>query len=128
VVHRAAARTPLDGELWLGRGRFDELSGIVRKTVPRDAEWRQVRYMVFELPQGEGTFTERAQRIRALAAQTACPQLVAVEQAPVAETGFSDAQRRDPPAAGSVVTYCYRDLTATGLPRFASFLRLHHAL
>ncbi|WP_418316407.1 DNA ligase [Piscinibacter sakaiensis] len=40
-------------------------------------------------------------------------------------SGFSDEQRRNPPALGSVVTYRYRDLTATGLPRFATFVRLH---
>ncbi|MBL8301392.1 MAG: DNA ligase, partial [Ideonella sp.] len=39
-------------------------------------------------------------------------------------TGFTDAQRREPPAVGSTVTYRYRDLTTTGLPRFASFLRV----
>ena len=200
-------RTPLDGELWLGRGRFDELSGIVRKTVPVDAEWHQVRYMVFELPGAAGTFAERAQRIREFAAQAAWPQLVAVEQTPVRDrealqrrlaatvaqggeglvlhlasaayrpgrsdvtmklkpaldteavvvahhagrgrytgqlgalevrapdgrrfligSGFSDAQRRDPPPVGSVVTYRYRDLSSTGLPRFASFLRVHEVL
>jgi DNA ligase-1 len=200
-------RTPLDGELWLGRGRFDELSGIVRKSVPVDAEWRQLRYMVFELPGAAGLFAERAVRIRELATQTAWAQLVAVEQTPVADrdalrrrlaatvaqggeglvlhlasaayragrsdalmkfkpeldteavvvahhpgrgryagllgalevrapdgrqfllgSGFSDAQRRDPPAVGSVVTYRYRDLTSSGLPRFASFLRVHDAL
>lgn len=38
-------------------------------------------------------------------------------------TGFSDAQRRSPPAIGSWVTYRYRDLTSSGLPRFASYLR-----
>jgi DNA ligase-1 len=38
-------------------------------------------------------------------------------------TGFSDAQRRYPPAIGSTITYRYRDLTSTGLPKFASFLR-----
>ena len=43
-------------------------------------------------------------------------------------TGLSDGARRDPPAVGSVVTYRYRDLTSTGLPRFASFLRMHHGL
>jgi DNA ligase 1 len=199
--------TPLDGELWLGRGRFDELSGIVRKAAPADAEWRELCYMVFELPGEAGTFTERALRIRELAARAAWPQLMAVEQTPVADrdalrrrlaatvaqggeglvlhlasaayragrsdvtmklkpeldteavvvaqhpgqgrfagqlgalevrapdgrqfligTGFSEAQRRGPPPVGSVVTYRYRDLTATGLPRFASFLRVHHAL
>ncbi len=42
-------------------------------------------------------------------------------------TGFSDAQRRDPPAIGSTVTYRYRDLTSTGLPKFASFLRIRES-
>lgn len=39
-------------------------------------------------------------------------------------TGFSDAQRRDPPPIGATVTYRYRELTPAGLPRFASFLRM----
>lgn len=39
-------------------------------------------------------------------------------------TGFTDAQRREPPAIGSTVTYRYRELTPAGLPRFASFLRV----
>ena len=39
-------------------------------------------------------------------------------------TGFSDAERRDPPAVGSWVTYRFRDLNPSGLPRFASFLRI----
>ena len=40
-------------------------------------------------------------------------------------TGFSDAQRRDPPPLGAQVTYRYIGLhEASGLPRFASFLRV----
>lgn len=42
-------------------------------------------------------------------------------------TGFSDEQRRNPPPVGSSITYRYRDLTTTGLPRFASFLRVYTA-
>ncbi len=38
-------------------------------------------------------------------------------------TGFSDAQRRDPPPIGSLISYRYRGLTRKGKPRFASFLR-----
>lgn len=38
-------------------------------------------------------------------------------------TGFSDEQRADPPPVGSWVTYRYQGHTATGLPRFARFLR-----
>lgn len=198
---------PLDGELWLGRGRFEQLSGIVRKEQPVDEEWRQVRYMVFELPEGEGTFAQRALRIQSVVAQAGWPMLQAVEQSPVSDraslqrrltqivaqggeglmlhladapystgrsdvllklkpyldteaivvahlpgkgkysgqmgalrlqmpdgrrfnlgTGFSDAERREPPALGSSVTYRYRDLTSNGLPRFASFLRVRAEL
>jgi DNA ligase-1 len=39
-------------------------------------------------------------------------------------TGFTDAQRDSPPPVGSRVTYRYRGLTAKGLPRFPSFLRV----
>jgi DNA ligase 1 len=39
-------------------------------------------------------------------------------------TGFTDEQRRQPPALGSLVTFRYRGLTANGIPRFASFLRV----
>ena len=201
-----SARLPnvaLDGELWLARGRFDALSGIVRTRVPVDADWRRVRFMVFELPGADGSFSARAQRIHEIVRQADWPQLQAVDQSPVAHrealqrrlastvaqggeglvlhradapysvgrsdammklkpsldteatvvghqpgrgkyagqlgalelrtpqgrqfllgSGFSDAQRREPPAVGSVVTYRYRDLTPGGLPRFASFLRV----
>jgi DNA ligase-1 len=39
-------------------------------------------------------------------------------------TGFTDAQRENPPAIGQWVTYSYRGLTDKGLPRFASFVRV----
>jgi DNA ligase 1 len=38
-------------------------------------------------------------------------------------TGFSDADRRTPPPVGSTVTYTYRDVTPSGRPRFAAYLR-----
>ncbi len=38
-------------------------------------------------------------------------------------SGFSDADRGDPPAVGSWVTFRYRGLTAQGVPRFATYLR-----
>lgn len=40
-------------------------------------------------------------------------------------TGFSDAQRADPPAVGEWVTYKFTGLTRYGKPRFASFLRVY---
>lgn len=71
---------PLDGELWLARGRFEALSGFVRKLQPNDAEWRQIKYLVFELPDAPGPFSERARRIQGLIAERQWPQLVAIPQ------------------------------------------------
>lgn len=70
----------LDGELWIGRGQFEKLSGAVRKTTPVDDEWRQIKYMIFELPDAPGTFAERYEQIKRVVAVTSFPQLVAVEQ------------------------------------------------
>lgn len=39
-------------------------------------------------------------------------------------TGFSDAQRRDPPPVGSLVTFRYQGMTPAGKPRFARFMRV----
>lgn len=193
----------LDGELWLGRRRFETLSGIVRQQTPDDAAWREVRYMLFDLPGATGTFSERIVRMRAIVAAAAVPWLQSVEQLRVADraalkrrldtvlkaggeglmlhradalwaagrgeavlkltpwldaearvvahvpgkgrlagllgaleveaadgrrfrlgSGFTDAQRRSPPAVGTMVTYRYRELTAKGLPRFPRYLRV----
>jgi DNA ligase 1 len=194
---------PLDGELWLGRGRFEALSAIVRRRRPDAALWQALRYLVFDLPASPGSFAARARRIQSIAEQSAWPQLVAVEQvvlpSPLAlqrrldeviaaggeglmlhradaaheagrsqallklkplhdaeaqvlaqlagrgrhvgrlgalrlrtaqgiefalGTGFSDAQRENPPAVGSVVSFTHGGFTAGGVPRFASFLRV----
>lgn len=80
----ALPRESLDGELWLGRGRFDELSGIVRKAEPNDAEWQSVRYMIFEMP-GDGSFTERSERLKRIAEGSGAPWLGAVPQYRVAD-------------------------------------------
>jgi len=203
----ALPHEPLDGELWLGRGRFDALSAIVRTLSPPEARWAQIRYMVYELPGGAGNFTERAMRLTEVVKASRNAQLVAAPQeriadraalmrrlesvvaaggeglmlhlatAPVATgrsdllmklkphldaeavvvatrpgagkyrggvgaleveaadgrrflvgSGLSDALRRDPPAPGSVISYRYRELTSTGLPRFATYLRRHEPL
>ncbi len=47
----------LDGELWLGRRRFDALSGLLRREDPEDPLWREVRYMLFDLPGARATST-----------------------------------------------------------------------
>ncbi len=42
-------------------------------------------------------------------------------------TGFTDAERRDPPPVGSWISYTHRGMTPSGVPRFASYWRLHDA-
>ena len=37
-------------------------------------------------------------------------------------TGFSDAERRDPPAIGTIITFRYQELSNAGVPRFPSFV------
>lgn len=73
-------KAALDGELWLGRGRFDELSGIVRHSTPVDADWRAVRYMIFDLPGATDAFAERAQHINQVVIEARQPWLQAVAQ------------------------------------------------
>jgi len=70
----------LDGELWIGRGQFERLSGVVRKETPDDGDWRQVRYLLFELPGAEGSFSDRVAVMRQIVAAAGLPQLQAVEQ------------------------------------------------
>lgn len=196
-------KMPLDGELWLARGQFDTLSGTVRKDVPIDEEWRDISYLIFELPNAEGTFEVRAKRIVEIIKQANVTHLKAVSQFRVKDeaelkkrlkqvvaqggeglmlhradasyiagrsdvllklkpyfdaeatvlaytkgkgkyagklgalivqtpegirfklgSGFSDAQRENPPKIGSIVTYSYKDKTKMGKPKFASFLRV----
>jgi DNA ligase 1 len=80
----ALPKTPLDGELWMGRGRFDETSAAARRTVPDDAQWKQIRYMIFELPNAPGSFAERARQIERIVRERGFAQLEAVPQQPIA--------------------------------------------
>jgi DNA ligase 1 len=200
--------TPLDGELWAGRGQFSRAVSTVRNQAPDDAAWRTLQYRVFDLPTHGAVFDQRIPALRALVQHIDQPWVQAVEQTPArtatavqtllratvqaggeglvlhrgsahyaagrsddlrklkmqndAEglvvghvggqgkyagqlgalwlelpatpgqparrfklgTGLSDAQRRNPPAVGSWVSFHYRGETSNGLPRFASFWRV----
>jgi DNA ligase-1 len=73
-------KQPLDGELWIARGQFERVSGIVRHELPDDAGWREVRYMIFELPGAPGPFSERAEQIRKVVRLANVPWLREIEQ------------------------------------------------
>jgi len=57
---------PLDGELWMGRGRYEDVVSVVRQQKTHDG-WKHVKFMVFDLPAHGGTFTERAEAMRRVA-------------------------------------------------------------
>ena len=78
-------RVPLDGELWMGRGTFERLSGAVRRQTPDDAEWRTIRFMVFDLPASPAPFDERLQRLRVMFETIESPSIALVEQFRVAD-------------------------------------------
>jgi DNA ligase-1 len=202
----ALPRVALDGELWMGRGTFDRLSGVVRQAEPDDQAWRAVKYLVFDVPGHAGPFAERVAVVQSTLAQAQQPWLVPVAQREVKDaralqallqdtvrqggeglmlhrfdalwqsgrtdalfklkpeqdeeglvvghqpgqgrlvgmtgallvqmasgqrfalgSGLSDALRRDPPPVGSWVTYRFPERTPSGLPRFASFVRVREA-
>lgn len=50
---------PLEGELWIGRGQFDLVSGIIRRQNPIDQDWRQVKFMLFDAPNSKLVFSQR---------------------------------------------------------------------
>ena len=60
--------TPMDGELWAGRGRFAHAQSTTRQQQPDDAAWRQMRFMVFDLPAHGGVFDERLGALKTLVA------------------------------------------------------------
>ncbi|MCY3812751.1 MAG: DNA ligase [Gammaproteobacteria bacterium] len=74
----------LDGELWMGRGTFEALSGAVRRQTPDAAAWRRIRYMVFDLPDSKAPFDERLQRMRQMFADPPSSYIALVEQFRVA--------------------------------------------
>ena len=80
---------PMDGELWLGRGRFDEVSALARRQQASVADWQGVRFMVFDLPEHGGDFSARVLAMRELAGL----QLASLQ--PVAQQRLGSADELD---------------------------------
>jgi len=76
---------PLDGELWFARQQFAQILSTVSKQQPVSSEWQQLVYYIFELPQAEGTFTERIRMMQLLVQQQNSPYLQVVPQFRVAD-------------------------------------------
>lgn len=195
--------TPVEGELWAGRGRFADAQSTTRKAVPVDAEWRRIRFMLFDAPASPGPFDTRLAALAQFEKAVnqpwvqAAPQWKETGEASLLKrmarvvkeggeglmlhkasalyrsgrgddvlklkpqddaeaqvishvpgkgkyagqtgallvrtttglqfrlgSGLKDADRLHPPAIGTWVTYRYRGLHDSGLPRFASYWRV----
>jgi len=49
----------LDGELWIARQRFELVISTVRDKIPDDEAWKQIKFMVFDMPELPNSFDER---------------------------------------------------------------------
>ncbi|WP_432823406.1 DNA ligase [Trichloromonas sp.] len=49
---------PLEGELWGGRGTFEQTASVVQRAQPHDG-WRQLQFAIFDVPAAGGPFSER---------------------------------------------------------------------
>ncbi len=199
--------TPMDGELWIARGKFQTLLSCVSKKKAQKNQtiscWNDISFMLFDLPSYGGTFTQRVKQMRTLLIQTPSPYLAMINQVKLKNTseldakldevisakgeglmlhlasayyksgrnkalmklkkyqdaeatviahtkgkgkyqdllgaievktadgitfkigtGFSDNQRANPPAIGTIITFKYNGLTDAGVPRFARFWRI----
>ncbi|MGV8932495.1 MAG: DNA ligase [Luteimonas sp.] len=90
----------MDGELWIGRGRFDEISGIARAGHVDDAAWRRVHFIVFDLPGHPGPFQARVLHMRKLLANPRIAWLRPVAQFRVNDAAALDARLRSIVVAG----------------------------
>lgn len=92
--------TPLDGELWAGRGQFAQAVATVRDKLPDDAAWRRLQYQVFDLPAHGAAFDQRIPALQAVVQQLQQPWVQAVAQAPASTAQALQDQLRATVRAG----------------------------
>ena len=136
---------PLDGELYSGRGQFEQISAAVRSS---SGDWRGIHLHVFDVPKAQGNLYQRL----AVATQwlkthpnapiTIIPQIKVRDRQHAMDflkqieaqggegvmlrigSGFKDKDRDNPPKIGTLITYRYRGFTQKGTPKFATFVRV----
>jgi DNA ligase-1 len=82
---------PMDGELWIGRGLFNQTVSCVKKLTPVDEEWMKIRYLVFDLPSLGKRFEQRVVEIRKVIRASLRENIAGVSQ--VECTGIDMMQR-----------------------------------
>lgn len=69
----------LDGELWAGRGGFNKVMNTVLDKTPNDEQWRDISFMVFDLPNSPDVFLKRYYEYSILVNQLGLANLNSVE-------------------------------------------------
>ncbi|CAM2887370.1 DNA ligase (ATP) [Vibrio mytili] len=57
---------PLDGELWAGRGNFHIVQQTVLDKTPVERAWRDIDFMIFDMPYSAGDYRKRYYNIKEL--------------------------------------------------------------
>ncbi len=70
----------LDGELWIGRQQFELLVSTVRDQEPDDLAWKNVKFMIFDMPELSVDFDSRLLQISKVTKQANIEWLQAVRQ------------------------------------------------
>ncbi|MDN2663655.1 DNA ligase [Psychromonas sp. 14N.309.X.WAT.B.A12] len=60
----------VDGELWIARQTFEQVSSIVRTRDSQNPDWQLVRFMIFDLPTSQYPFGERVAAMQKLVTTT----------------------------------------------------------
>ncbi|WP_443088740.1 DNA ligase [Vibrio sp. SCSIO 43137] len=61
--YKALPGIPLEGELWAGRGNFYKVQQTVLTSQPSDVAWKDIRFMLFDIPGSKKTYRQRYQRL-----------------------------------------------------------------
>ena len=196
-------KSAMDGELWIARNQFQETLSCIRKIKIDESCWQHVRFMIFDLPEHSGTFSERVTAMKVISSNTPSMSLTMIPQFKLEHmsqvedllnkviankgeglmlhhenahykvgrtanimklkkhqdaeatviahiggkgkyqnmlgavkvqtadgivfkigSGFSDKERANPPAIGTIITYKYNGKTKAGIPRFARYYRI----
>jgi len=70
----------MDGELWVARDEFQSTVSCVRRIKINDDCWRNVRFMIFDLPNHKATFTDRIKMMKNLTSNTQSNYLHMIQQ------------------------------------------------
>lgn len=59
-------QTPLDGELWISQQQFENTLSCVKQYNKKNTCWYSIKFMIFDLPNHKGKFSERVSVMRQL--------------------------------------------------------------